>query len=632
MRGRSRPAYHDGRPAAPPPRGTLLKVIKRLAPYLWEYRLRVALAMAALTVAKAASVGIPLVLKDIVNTLNTRNAALVVPMALLAAYGGLRFANSLFGELRDAVFARVKQRAVRRAAASVFRHLHALPLKFHLDRKTGAVARDIERGSHGIALLLNILVFNIIPTIVEIALVAGILIAKFSPWFAVITFATLFAYAGFTLLVTEWRTVFRRSMNDMDSRANNQAVDSLLNYETVKFFTNEDYETSRYDAQLAQWEDAAVRNQYSLGLLNGGQAAIIAAGVTALMVLAARGVAAGTMNIGDLVLVNAFLIQLFVPLHFLGFVYREVKHSLADMERMFALLNAPLDIEDRPAAPPLVLSEGCVRFEDVRFSYGGRPLLDTISFTVAPRSTTAVVGPSGSGKSTLMRLLTRLYDPDAGTISIDGQDIRSVQQKSLREVIGVVPQDPVLFNDTLYVNIAYGRPGASRAEIEEAARLAHLDRFIAALPEGYDTVVGERGLKLSGGEKQRVAIARALLKRPHILLFDEATSALDAAAERAVQEGLALLRRERTTLVIAHRLATIQHADQIIVMRDGHIIERGRHHELIAQGGLYADLWALQRETLGPQDSPDRDGGAALTDLPPTTHSPLRRSAGGGHS
>ncbi len=605
------------------PRGLLWTTIKRLAPYLWEYRLRVALALASLTVAKAASVAVPIALKDIVNGLDTHGRMLIVPVALLAAYGGLRFANSLFGELRDVVFARVKQRAVRRAATAVFRHLHALPLRFHLDRQTGAVARDIERGSRGIALLLNILLFNIIPTIVEIALVAGILIAKFRLRFAVITFSTLGLYIGFTLFVTEWRTVFRRSMNDMDSRANNQAVDSLLNYETVKFFGNEDYESGRYDAHLAQWEDAAVRNQSSLALLNAGQAAIIALGTTILMLLAAQGVADHTMNIGDLVLVNAFLIQLFMPLHFLGFVYREIKHALADMERMFALLDAPADIADAPGARDLAISRGAVRFEHVGFSYGGQPLLDDVDFTVAPHSTTAVVGPSGSGKSTLVRLLARLYDPDSGRILIDGQDIRAVTQKSLRQTIGVVPQDPVLFNDTLYVNIAYGRPGADIAEVRAAAALAHLDRFIAALPEGYETRVGERGLKLSGGEKQRVAIARTLLKNPHILLFDEATSALDAASERAVQEGLALLAHRRTTIVVAHRLATIQHADQILVMRAGRIVERGRHRDLIAQGGLYAELWALQQETqrppriaaATPQGLPGEGGGPALQAL-----------------
>ncbi|MHB1512624.1 MAG: ABCB family ABC transporter ATP-binding protein/permease [Acidiferrobacter sp.] len=581
-------------------RGLLWSTIKRLAPYLWEYRLRVGFALASLIVAKAAGVAVPLVLKDIVNDLDSERSILIVPVALLAAYGGLRFANSLFGELRDLVFARVKQRAVRRAATTVFRHLHTLSLRFHLDRQTGAVARDIERGSRGIALLLNVLLFNIIPTIVEIALVAGILIAKFRFWFAVITFCTLALYVGFTLFITEWRTVFRRSMNDMDSRANNHAVDSLLNYETVKFFANEDYESGRYDAHLAQWEDAAVKNQSSLAFLNAGQAAIIAVGTTGLMLLAAQGVANHTMTIGDLVLVNAFLIQLFMPLHFLGFVYREIKHSLADMERMFALLDAPIDIADAPGAPDLAITRGEVRFDHVAFSYGGQPLLDHVDFTVAPQSTTAVVGPSGSGKSTVMRLLARLYDPEDGRILIDGQDIRAVTQKSLRQVIGIVPQDPVLFNDSLYANIAYGRPGASLDEVREAAELAHLGRFIAALPDGYETRVGERGLKLSGGEKQRVAIARTLLKRPRILLFDEATSALDAASERVVQEGLALLAQRRTTIVVAHRLATIQHADQILVMREGRIVERGRHRELIAQGGLYAELWALQQETHRP--------------------------------
>ncbi len=584
-------------------RGLLWSTIKKLAPYLWEYRLRVALALTSLIVAKAAGVAVPLLLKDIVNRLDVHGSVLIVPVALIAAYGALRFANALFGELRDLVFARVKQRAVRRAATAVFRHLHALPLSFHLDRQTGAVARDIERGSRGIALLLNILLFHIIPTIVEIALVAGILIAKFRLAFAAITFATLAVYAGFTLFVTEWRTVFRRSMNEMDSRANNHAVDSLLNYETVKFFGNEDYESGRYDAHLAQWEDAAVRSQSSLALLNTGQSAIVALGIGSLMLLAARGVADHRMNIGDLILVNAFLIQLFMPLHFLGAVYREIKHSLADMERMFAILDVRSTITDAPGAPDLTVSCGEVRFEHLSFSYGGQPLLDDVDFVVAPRSTTAVVGPSGSGKSTIIRLLARLYDPEVGCIRIDGQDIRAVTQKSLRQAIGVVPQDPVLFNDSLYVNIAYGRPGADMEEVRAAAALSHLDGFITALPQGYDTRVGERGLKLSGGEKQRVAIARTLLRKPQILLFDEATSALDAASERAVQEGLALLAQQRTTIVVAHRLATIQHADQILVMRGGRIVERGRHRELIAQGGLYAQLWALQQDRPAPANS-----------------------------
>lgn len=557
------------------------------------------LALTSLILAKVANVAVPLVLKDIVNALNTRQAILIVPITLLAAYGLLRLGNALFGELRDAIFARVTQRAVRRAALQVFRHLHALPLAFHLNRQTGGVARDIERGSRGIALLLNFLLFNIIPTLVEIGLVAGILIDKFSIWFAVITFATLAIYVAFTLFITEWRTVFRRLMNDMDSKANSQAVDSLLNYETVKYFSNEEYETARYDHHLHQWEEAAVRNQVSLALLNVGQASIIALGATGLMVLAAQGVAAHTMSIGDLVLVNAFLIQLYMPLHFLGFVYREIKHSLADMEKMFALLREPLVITDRDNAPALTVQSGHIKFEQVSFSYqGGTPLLNAVDFEIAPRSTVAIVGPSGAGKSTVIRLLVRLYDPTQGRIVIDGQNIQDVTQHSLRQAIGVVPQDPVLFNDTLYVNIAYGRPDATRAEVEEATRLAHLSHFIESLPKGYETLVGERGLKLSGGEKQRVALARTLLKHPRILLFDEATSALDAASERAVQEGLSMAAHHHTTLVIAHRLATIQHADQILVMTHGEIVERGRHHELVAAGGLYAHLWALQQETM----------------------------------
>ncbi|MDA8389315.1 MAG: ABC transporter ATP-binding protein/permease [Gammaproteobacteria bacterium] len=595
------------------PQASFRATMRTLLPYLWEYRGRAALALVSLVLAKVANVGVPLVLKDIVNALNGRvHTLIVVPVALLTVYGILRVSNALFGELRDVVFARVTRRAVRRAALRVFEHLHALPLQFHLGRQTGAVARDIERGSRGIALLLNFIIFNIAPTLVEITLVTSILLAKFRLVFTLTTIGTLLVYVAFTLVVTEWRTVFRRFMNDMDSRANSQAVDSLLNYETVKYFGNEDYEVGRYDAFLEKWENAAVRNQVSLAFLNVGQSLIIATGATMLMVLAAQGVANHTMSIGDLVLVNAFLIQLYMPLHFLGFVYREIRHALVDMDRMFALLKEPMTVADKPGAPALALGEGRVRFEHVGFSYHPeRPLLTDIDFEIPPRSTVAIVGSSGAGKSTLVRLLVRLYDPTAGRITIDGQDLRDITQKSLRRILGVVPQEPVLFNDTLYANIAYGRPDAPRAEVEEAARLAHLDAFVRNLPDGYQARVGERGLKLSGGEKQRVAIARALLKDPRILLFDEATSALDAASERVVQEGLALLAPNRSTLVIAHRLATIQHADLILVMAGGRIVERGRHRELVAQGGTYAHLWTLQQETPDPPPAAPSSPGPA---------------------
>ncbi len=601
MRG----GFHGSTP--PPDEGggahaSFRATMRTLLPYLWEYRGRAALALVSLVLAKVANVGVPLVLKDIVDALNGKaHALVVVPVALLTAYGILRVSNALFGELRDVVFARVTRRAVRRAALRVFKHLHALPLQFHLGRQTGAVARDIERGSRGIAMLLNFFVFNIAPTLVEIALVTSILLVKFRPIFTITTIGTLLVYVAFTLIVTEWRTVFRRFMNDMDSRANSQAVDSLLNYETVKYFGNEEYEVGRYDAFLEKWENAAVRNQVSLAFLNVGQSLIIAAGATMLMVLAAQGVANHTMSLGDLVLVNAFLIQLYTPLHFLGFVYREIRHALVDMDRMFSLLKEPLTVADKPDAPALAVTEGRVRFEHVGFFYHPeRPLLTDIDFEIPPRSTVAIVGPSGAGKSTLVRLLVRLYDPTAGRVTIDGQDLRDITQKSLRHILGVVPQEPVLFNDTLYANIAYGRPDAPRTEVEEAARLAHLDSFVRSLPDGYQTRVGERGLKLSGGEKQRVAIARALLKDPRVLLFDEATSALDAASERVVQEGLALLAPNRSTLVIAHRLATIQHADQILVMVGGRIVERGRHRDLVTAGGAYAHLWTLQQETPHP--------------------------------
>ena len=578
------------------PRGDW-KTLRTLTPYLLEFKGRVVLAMSLLVLAKLANVAVPLLLKEIVDVMGKPKALLVVPVALVVGYGLLRLFSTLFGELRDAVFAKVTQRAIRRVALKLFVHLHGLSLRFHLERQTGGVARDIERGTKGISFLLNFMLFNILPTLLEILLVAAILFSKYNVWFAVITFATLMVYVIFTLFITEWRMVFRRTMNDMDSKANTRAIDSLLNYETVKYFGNEAYEARRYDENLEKWEEAAVRNQTSLAALNAGQSVIIALGVTALMLLAARGVVQGSMTLGDLVLVNVFMLQLYMPLHFLGFVYREIKHALADMERMFRLLHEHYEIEDTPGAAPLRLAQASVRFEQVGFSYDpARTILQDVSFTIPPGQIVAVVGASGAGKSTLSRLLFRFYDVNAGYILIDGQDIRQVTQASLRAAIGIVPQDTVLFNDTIYYNIAYGRPGATHDEVVQAARSAHIHDFIHSLPQGYDSMVGERGLKLSGGEKQRVAIARAILKNPAILIFDEATSALDSKSEKAIQDELRLVARDRTTLVIAHRLSTIVDAQQILVMDKGRIVERGSHRELLGQQGQYAQMWALQQQ------------------------------------
>ena len=582
------------------------KTIRTLLPYLWEFRGRVALAMSLLLSAKFANVAVPLVLKEIVDSLSKPQAILVLPGILLLAYGLLRFASTLFGELRDAVFAKVTQRAIRRVASKVFCHLHELSLRFHLERQTGGVSRDIERGTNGIRLLLNFMLFNILPTLVEIGLVAAILLAKYDAWFAGIIFITLIFYVAFTLVITEWRMVFRRTMNDMDSKANTRAIDSLLNYETVKYFSNERFEAQRYDESLQVWETAAVRNQTSLAALNAGQSLIVALGVTALMFLAAQHVTEGTMTIGDLVLVNVFMIQLYLPLHFLGFVYREIKHSLADMEKMFTLLAVNTEIKDHPDASPLKLNGGVIRFEQVNFHYDvKRAILFDLSFEIPAGRKLAVVGASGAGKSTLARLLFRFYDVSGGRILIDGQDIRDVTQASLRAAIGIVPQDTVLFNDTIFYNIAYGRPDASREEVMQAAKHAHIHEFIQSLPEQYESTVGERGLKLSGGEKQRVAIARAILKNPRILIFDEATSALDSKSEKAIQAELKEISENRTTLVIAHRLSTIVDADQILVLDHGRIVEAGTHRALLERDGVYAHMWSLQQQESAAQAEPD---------------------------
>jgi ATP-binding cassette subfamily B protein len=574
------------------------KVVRILIPYLWEYRGRVVLALSFLIIAKLANISVPLVMKEIVDGLDAAKAALAVPVLLLVAYGVLRMSSTLFAELRDIVFVKVTQRAMRRIALTVFRHLHALSLRFHLERQTGGVSRDIERGTRGIATLMSFMLFSILPTILEIGLVSGLLFYKFDHWFAIITVGALGFYIGTTFTITEWRTAHRRQMNDMDSKANTRAIDSLLNYETVKYFANEEYEARRYDHNLQRYETAAVKSETSLGLLNSAQSAIVGLTVALLMWRASEGIVRGTMTIGDLVMVNALLIQLYIPLNFLGVMYREIKQALTDMEKMFNLLEENREIEDKPGARPLDTSRGAaIAFQNVDFSYDPkRQILFDMSFAVPAGHTVAVVGSSGAGKSTLSRLLFRFYDVNNGRISIDGQDIRDVTQVSLRQSLGIVPQDTVLFNDTIYYNIAYGRPEATREEVFEAARSAHIHDFIERLPDGYNAMVGERGLKLSGGEKQRVAIARTLLKRPAILIFDEATSALDSKTEKAIQAELREISSNRTTLVIAHRLSTIVDADQILVMEHGRIVEHGNFRELIDRNGKFAEMWYLQQK------------------------------------
>ena len=575
--------------------------LRRLFPYLWEYKWRVMAALAFMVGAKMANVSVPLLLKELIDTLNPKggidaNALLVVPIALLVAYGALRLSTTLFAELRELIFAKATEGASRTISLQVFRHLHALSLRFHLERQTGGLTRDIERGTRAVNSLISYSLYSIIPTLIEVAMVLTLLAVKFDIWFAWITLIALAFYITFTVLVTEWRTQFRKEMNELDSKAHSRAIDSLLNFETVKYFNNEEFEARRYDENLERYRLASLKSQRTLSLLNTGQQLIIAASLVAMLWRATQGVVDGRMTLGDLVMVNAFMIQLYIPLGFLGVLYREIKQSLTDLDKMFTLMEREREIADVPGAQPLNVDGASVAFQNVSFAYDpARPILHDISFEIPAGKTVAVVGPSGSGKSTLARLLFRFYDVQQGQILIAGQDIKQVTQASVRQAIGIVPQDTVLFNDTVEYNIAYGQPGATRAQVEEAAQSAHIHSFIAATPKGYDTMVGERGLKLSGGEKQRVAIARTLLKNPPILIFDEATSALDSANERAIQAELQSVAQNKTTLVIAHRLSTVVDAHEILVMEAGRILERGTHGALLALNGRYAQMWALQQ-------------------------------------
>ena len=607
------PVPDGGSPAAP---RSDWATLKRLLPYLWRYRWRVGIALGFLLAAKLANVGVPLLLKELVDSLSIRPgsaaALLVVPVGLLLAYGALRLSTSLFTELRELVFAKATEGTTRSIALETFRHLHSLSLRFHLERQTGGMTRDIERGTRAVQSLISYSLYSILPTLVEVLLVLALLGIKFDAAFALITLAALALYIAFTVTVTEWRTQFRRRMNELDSTAHTKAVDSLLNYETVKYFGNEDFEARRYDQSLEQLRRAALKSQTTLSILNTGQQLIIAVALVAMLWRATEGVVAGRMTLGDLVMINAFMIQLYIPLNFLGVMYREIKQSLTDLDRMFGLLSRHREVDDTHGAPALQVGEATVRFEHVDFAYDpARPILHDVSFEIPAGRTVAVVGASGAGKSTLARLMFRFYDVTGGRITIDGQDIRQVTQASLRAAIGIVPQDTVLFNDTVEYNIAYGRPGATREQVEAAARAAHIHDFVSATPKGYDTMVGERGLKLSGGEKQRVAIARTLLKDPPVVIFDEATSALDSANERAIQAELKSAAQGKTALVIAHRLSTVVDAHEIVVLDQGRVVERGPHAQLLALGGRYARMWRLQQSGGEGAESAAAAGAAA---------------------